>query len=129
MIVLDAFTSDAIPIHLITRQAVQLYLSKLRMGGIILFHISNRYLDLGPVVSNVAADLGLVARRWNDNEDGDDSDPKTSGKAAADWVIVARHNADFAKINRDARWKPLLPVLDKDVWTDDYSNLFGALIR
>ncbi len=129
MIILDAFTSDAIPIHLITQQAVQLYLSKLRMGGLILFHISNRYLDLAPVVSNVASSLGLKARRWDDEDDGDDDDPKTSGKAASDWIIVARHDADFAKISKDKRWTPLLRTSDKGVWTDDYSNLFGALVR
>jgi hypothetical protein len=123
MIILDAFTSDAIPIHLITRDAVQLYLAKLRGGGLIVFHISNRYLDLGSVVGSVAASLDLAARRWNDRDDDE-----KSGKSASDWVIIARDNHDLKVIDHDPRWRSLAPSPNKGVWTDDYSNLFGALL-
>jgi hypothetical protein len=68
MIILDAFSSDAIPIHLMTREAVELYLRKLRPGGLILFHITNRHLELGPVVANIADCLNLAAIRWYDQE-------------------------------------------------------------
>ena len=60
VVVLDAFASDAIPVHLITRQAIELYLSRLQPGGVLLFHISNRYLDLEPVLGNLARDRGLA---------------------------------------------------------------------
>jgi len=130
MLIFDAFTSDAIPIHLMTREAVQLYLTKLRPNGLMVFHISNRYLDLGPVVGNIAASLNLTARNWNDDEDGDDSDdPKMAGKAASDWVIVARDKHALKAIAKDARWRFLPPSLSKNVWTDDYSNLIGAFAR
>ena len=67
MIVLDAFTSDAIPVHLMTRDAMQLYLKKLEPDGLLVYHVSNLHLDLGPVVANIAASLKLPARRFNDN--------------------------------------------------------------
>lgn len=127
MIILDAFTSDAIPIHLITSEAVQLYLAKLHDHGLIVFHISNRYLDLGPIVGNIAAALNLTARRWDDEQDGDPDDPETAGKTASDWVIVARDDAALKAIAKDARWKVLPPSPGQGVWTDDYSNLLGAL--
>ncbi len=130
LIILDAFNSDAIPIHLITREAVQLYLAKLHDGGLIVFHITNRYLDLGPVVANVAASLDLTARLFSDDQDGDDSsDPALKGKAASDWMVVARGDAAHAAIGRDARWREVRPSPDRSVWTDDYSNLLGAFIR
>ena len=124
MIILDAFTSDAIPIHLITRDAVRLYLGKLRSGGLIVFHISNTYLDLGPVIANIAASLDLTARRWNDGDDDE-----KSVKSASDWVVVARDKGDLEAIDNDARWQILPPSPNKGIWTDDYSNLFGALVR
>src|SRR5262249_39949170 len=69
LILLDAFSSDAIPVHLMTREAVQMYLQKLRPDGIIAFHISNRYLKLEGVVANLAKDAGLVAMRRYHNSD------------------------------------------------------------
>jgi hypothetical protein len=130
MIILDAFTSDAIPIHLITREAVELYLKKLRMGGLILFHITNRYLDLGPVVGNVAASLDLTAIRWHDEQDGEDGEEDNTSykKDTSDWVIVARNVEDFKAIEDDDRWESLQSSSGESVWTDDYSNLLGALI-
>jgi hypothetical protein len=130
MIILDAFTSDAIPIHLMTHEAVQLYLKKLRMGGLILFHITNRHLDLGPVVGNVAASLNLTAMRWHDGEEGEggEEDNPSYLKDASDWVIVARNVEDFKAIEDDDRWEFLPSSPGESVWTDDYSNLLGALI-
>ena len=66
MIILDAFSSDAIPIHLVTREAIRLYLAKLKPGGILVFHTSNRYLDLNPVLGNLARDAGLIALSGSD---------------------------------------------------------------
>ncbi len=130
MIILDAFTSDAIPIHLITREAVQLYLKKLSKGGLILFHITNRRLDLGPVVGNVIASLNLTAVRWYDGEDDGDgeNDDASYKKDVSDWVIAARNVKDLKAIEDDDRWEFLPPSSGQGVWTDDYSNLLGALI-
>ncbi len=136
-IVLDAFNSDAIPIHLLTRQALMLYLSKLRSDGLLVFHISNRFVDLAPVLGNLVADLGLSARRWSDDDDagtGDeaagtgDGDPDDS-KDASDWVVIARGEDGLAPIASDAHWTRLPTSGAVGLWTDDFSNLFGALIH
>ena len=126
MIVLDAFSSDAIPVHLLTREALELYLAKLAPGGLAVFHISNRFLDLNPVLANASAALGLAARGWSDQDSsggGDDTDEKD----ASDWVVVARSAGDLAAIAGDPRWKALEGDPRLGVWSDDYANLFGVL--
>jgi SAM-dependent methyltransferase len=132
MIILDAFTSDAIPIHLMTRNAVQLYLAKLRPGGLLVFHISNRYLELAPVLGNISGSLGLVARRWSDEEGSDDANSneasaKMDQKDASEWVIIARREQDLAAIAEADQWEDLPPAIGQGVWTDDYSNVLAAL--
>ena len=98
LLVLDAFSSDAIPVHLLTAEAFGLYERKLAPGGVILMHLSNRYLDLPPVVAKIAetADPPLVIRR---NDDLGLSDRDTEdGKSPPTWVIVARRDADFGPL-------------------------------
>ena len=118
-IILDAFSSDAIPIHLITREAMELYLKKLRKGGIIAFHISNRYLNLAPVLGNLAWYQGLVAVIQQDN-----ANPYYD-KSASNWVLIAREKSDLGKLVYDKRWQPLYGRTDLKLWTDDYSNIFS----
>jgi spermidine synthase len=119
LIVVDAFTSDAIPIHLITREAIEdVYLKKLSERGILIIHISNRYLDLAPVLANIAQALGLASLRQYDS----DSDTQL-GKTSSDWVLLTRKREYFGKLADDDRWKPLEPNPAVGVWTDDYSNL------
>jgi len=128
MIVLDAFTSDAIPVHLMTRDAMQLYLNKLEPDGLLVYHVSNLHLDLGPVVGNIAASLKLPARRFNDKASDENSD-ETYERDASDWIVIARNENDLAAIEHDDRWQALLPSPAKGIWTDDYSNLLSVLIR
>jgi len=128
MIVLDAFTSDSIPVHLMTRDAMQLYLNKLEPDGLLVYHISNLHLDLGPVVGNVAASLKLPARRFNDKASDEDSD-NAYGRDASDWIVIARNENALAAIEHDERWQALLPSPGKGIWTDDYSNVLSALVR
>ena len=87
VIILDAFSSDSLPVHLITREAVQLYKSKLAPGGLIVFNLSNRYLDLEPVVTALAIDAGLVCRIRADR----DVTPaeKRDGKQPSIWAVLA----------------------------------------
>lgn len=120
LIVLDAFSSDAIPIHLLTREAVAGYLRKLRPGGMLCFHISNNYLDLQPVLGNVAASLGLMAKV---DEDEDTSQP---GKEASVWAAMGRTADD---LKAAAGWSPLDADPHSRLWTDDYSNIIGAFKR
>jgi spermidine synthase len=119
LIVIDAFSSDAIPVHLLTREAVQLYLDKLEPGGLIALHISNRYLDLEPVLFRIAEGLGLYGLIQGD--DGEEE----PGKAASTWVLLARQPRDFTPLGRlyRNRWSMLAGSEAVAAWTDDFSNL------
>ncbi len=120
MLILDAFSSDGVPAHLLTREALELYLRKLAPRGLLAFQLSNRYLDLEPVVAGSAAALGLTALARCDH--ATDEDHKI-GKASSCWVIVARAPVDLAPVARDARWQPARMGRG---WTDDSSNLWRA---
>jgi hypothetical protein len=125
LLAVDAFSSDAIPVHLLTRQAFALYFRQLKPGGILAVHVSNRYLDLVPVVAQNARDLGKSAIQVNDPEDGDD-DPDYISES--DWVLVAADPALFAHAQfQDAGIEPVKPRPRFRPWTDDYSNLFQIL--
>ena len=125
LLIMDAFTSDAIPMHLITREAMALYLSKLAEGGLIAFNISNRNLDLSGVMGNLVADAGLVAltQRFPGASDRD-LEPY---KVPAYWVVVARKASELDWLELDERWKALAPDHGAGVWTDDYSNILRVL--
>jgi hypothetical protein len=125
LIVLDAFSSDTIPIHLLTREAFEMYLRKLQPTGILAVHISNRYLDLQPVLRAVAKDLRLQAVIF---EDAPMTDEAEEGKTQATWVALARNEHDIAKLIADRNWNAL-DVEPVRVWTDDYSNVLGVFKR
>ncbi|HUJ71659.1 MAG TPA: fused MFS/spermidine synthase, partial [Verrucomicrobiae bacterium] len=125
LLVLDAFSSDSIPIHLLTREALALYLAKLAEHGIMAFHITNRRLDLKPVVANVAADARLVCLCRDDNEISEAE--LQQGKAASVWVAMARHGADLGPLVDDRRWQALAPNARVGVWSDDFSHILTVL--
>ena len=124
LIVLDAFSSDTIPVHLLTREAVAGYLSKLSPHGVLLLHISNRHLDLTPVVAKVAQSLGLAAFVREDRSAGD---LLTTLKADARLVVLTRDAADAGSVA--GNWMPLRPDQSSALWTDDYSNILGVMLR
>lgn len=125
LLVLDAYSSDAVPLHLLTREALQVYLRRLAPGGVIAFHISNRHLDFEPVVDALCEDAGLVARI---NSDGVFSfEDSAEGKYASEWVVAARQTGDLGAMATDDRWKPLKPNPKLRLWTDDYTNLLTIL--
>jgi hypothetical protein len=139
MMVVDAFSSDAIPAHLLTKQAFELYFKKLVPEGVLCVHTSNRFVDLPKVVSAVAQDLGLFHRRGHDNNDDHDR-----GHFTSEWVMVARKpeyifkkggDADFEreyknalalKNRADAFWDQVA-IEPRYVWTDDYYNLLSVV--
>jgi hypothetical protein len=126
IIYVDAFTSDAIPIHLLTREAMALYLAKLAPGGIIAVHISNRYLELASVVTGIAAANGAVTRL----NDGSDFTENTSEYLFTGTVAaVARQDTDFGDFVWSKYWQRQTSDPRQWVWTDDYSNVVGAVIR
>ena len=123
LIVLDAFSSDSIPIHLVTREAIALYLEKLAPGGRIAFHVSHRLLDLRPVLGVLAADRGLVARVREDPP----GEALARGQDSSRWVLMARREGDLGAIGADPRWQPLQIAPGARPWTDDFSNVLGAV--
>ena len=121
MIVGDAFSSDAIPVHLLTREAIDMYLEKLNEDGVIVMHISNRHLELEPVLGNLAQDAGLVCRgQLDDDTEG------YPGKFASHWVAMARDQDDLGGIPGGAQWQPCASNPDQGLWTDDFSNLLST---
>ncbi len=99
-IVVDAFSSDAIPVHLITEQAVKIYFDRLLEDGILLMHISNRYLDLQPVLANIAEKLGVVGFHMSD----DDEDGGV-GKTRSHWVALVRDKKYLDRVREPLRWQ------------------------
>jgi hypothetical protein len=121
MIILDAFTSDAIPVHLLTREAVEMYLKKLTPEGLLVAHISNRYLALEPVLGNLADMLGLVAIKQFDFANG------IPFKSGSDLVVMARRAEALGPLATDGRWTPLQRSSTVGAWSDDYSNVVGII--
>jgi hypothetical protein len=124
LIVLDAFSSDSVPTHLLTSEAIAMYRDKLTEHGIIAVHITNRYLDLEPVVFALAEANSLVARACFDNVGTQAAIAR--GKRITRWVILARHHEDFGVLSHDPRWRSVCRTKVRP-WTDDYSNVIGAL--
>jgi SAM-dependent methyltransferase len=125
LIALDAFSSDAIPVHLLTREALAMYMRKVNPGGIVLFHISNRYVDLEPVLANLAVDGGWSALVEDYTPKATDSDGRASRST---WVAVARDGSDLEILRAEDGWRSLKPNPAVGLWTDDYSNMFRTLI-
>jgi hypothetical protein len=119
VLAVDAFSGDSIPVHLLTREAVELYLQRIKPGGVLALHVSNRYLDLRPVVGRIAADMRLEVA-YVDDEIQQHDGPE---KASSDWILLARDAAplDVATIREATRELP--GVRPKRAWTDDYSNI------
>jgi SAM-dependent methyltransferase len=124
LLVLDAFSSDAIPVHLLTKEAVAMYVRKLTPSGILAFHISNRYLDLEPVLVGIAREIGLVSYI---QEDGPDDEEKLQGKTQSKWMVFARKKADLKGLmGRINPWDETQVESVPKTWTDDFSNVLGA---
>jgi spermidine synthase len=122
LLVMDAFTSDAVPVHLLTREALAMYLTKLKEDGVLVYHISNRYLDLKPVLAGLAADAGIEAFIQEY-----DAPPNTPSAFGSTWVVMARRGPTVEYIRADGRWQALKPATQDRLWTDHYSNIFTAL--
>ena len=121
VIVADAFSSDAIPVHLMTREAMDLYFDKLQDNGVLAIHISNRHLELEPVLGNVAQDAGLTCRAQYDQEN-----EGIPGKFVSHWVVMSREEGNLGSMAGDERWRSCDQNSDSAVWTDDYSNLLST---
>ena len=118
LIVLDAFNSDAIPVHLMTREAIELYMSKLATGGMLAFHISNRSLKLDTVLAELAKQNGATILSLADGE----YDP-VRGKDPSEWAVMAQHSPALDELVTNPQWRVLRPQTETDAWTDDFSNI------
>ncbi|MGZ3403261.1 MAG: fused MFS/spermidine synthase [Phenylobacterium sp.] len=126
IMLLDAFSSDAVPTHLLTVQAVRGYLTHLKPDGVLILHLSNRNLDLdGPAEAVAQAAGGVALIQHYRPKPGQDL---AGWPSPEDAVIVARSPAGLAAFVHDPRWEPTDPTRVRP-WTDDYTNLFGALYR
>ena len=126
LIIVDAYSSDAIPVHLATREAVAIYKSKLASHGVVVMHISNRHLELESVAVGIAAANGLRTWVWND--------PLYGANAAkmiypSEVAVSAERPEDVGAIAKSAHWTLTVPDASQRTWTDDYSNIAGAFWR
>ena len=127
LLVLDAFSSDAIPTHLLTVEALNLYRSKIGEQGVIAFHISNRYLELKPVLAAAAKKLGMAALAQDDGSVTDEQ-MKETGKFRSTWVLLAPNQKALEVFQRHVEWSPLEAEPGDQAWTDDFSNIVGAFL-
>jgi SAM-dependent methyltransferase len=121
VIVVDAFSGDAIPVHLLTREALAIYRRHLRPDGIIAFHVSNQYIDLEPVVAGIAGNAGLRAVSVHSHGE------EQTGLYYADWILVTANQAflDQPEIVNNGFPTPVQEGVR--VWTDNYSSVFPLL--
>ena len=123
ILVVDAFSSDSIPLHLLTREAVALYQRKVASNGVILFHISNRYLDLRPVLSALAVDAGSPARRLLDLA----PESQSTARLSAEVVAVGQPGQRLDELSDAAGWR-VLPKASRDMlWTDARSDIISSI--
>jgi hypothetical protein len=126
LIVVDAYSSDAIPVHLATAEAMAIYKSKLAPHGVVMMHISNRNLELQTVATGIAAANGLDSWVYTDPAQTEDD---ANFIFASDVVISALASTDIGALAWDKRWVPTAPDPAVRTWTDDYSNIAGAFWR
>ena len=125
ILIIDAFSSDAIPVHLLTREAVKEYLRVLAPGGVLAVHISNDNLELAPVVAALMTDAEVAGRIRVDEQSGDQTSIRRS---PSEWAVLAREPDAFGDLANDRRWKPLNVETPRSVWTDDFSNILSAVV-
>lgn len=128
LLVLDAFSSDAIPVHLLTLQAFNLYLKKLTPNGLLAVHISNRYLDLTSPLAKAMRDLNLLGLQWMQTKDEIPSGHP--GASPSNWVVIGRSKEDLKPFDElDKSWVELSTEVTGHAWTDDFSDLVSAFVR
>ena len=124
LVVLDAFSSDSVPVHLLTSEAVELYLRKLRPDGLVALHVTNRYLNLEPVVAGVARSLGLVGLAQAHEVSPAE---KRAGATSSRWIVLAPARGTLGPLLHDPRWHPLANRAGLPVWTDQFSNILDVV--
>lgn len=124
IIVVDAFSSDSIPVHLLTREALEVYFASLNEKGFVAFHLSNRHMDLTNIVAATAFASGYVTYM---KVDAVGKAQQEQGLAPSIVAVVARSPSDIAQLAIDPTWRRIVPSADVQAWTDDYSNVMAAI--
>jgi hypothetical protein len=109
--------------HLLTREAFELYVQHLKPGGLLMFHISNRYLRLGDVLARLVMDRGLTALEQLQHLD---TMAIAAGQRDSDWVVASADGPGLAALVADGRWTVLASSKNTPLWTDDFSNILAA---
>lgn len=122
-LVLDAFSSDSVPVHLLTQEAIELYAGKLRPGGVLLFHLSNRHLDLAPFAAAAAEGVGMTCVESQDDRTSEQV--AESGRQASRWMLASADPSMLEPFLRDVRWER--PVVAARPWTDARADIVAAL--
>ncbi len=125
LIIMDSFASDAIPVHLVTREALALYMRKLRPRGIVLFQVTNQYMDLVPVLARLTADARVAALMPGPRLEV--SFEERLAALPSKWVAISRDASRLAPLIDVENWTPLPVPGTGRVWTDDFSNVLSAL--
>lgn len=126
VLILDAYSSDALPMHLLTREAIKLYRRKCAPHGVLAFNISNRHLDIEPVIANLAHDAGLYAvTRVHQSLSKEEL---RIGKTSSQWMAVARRKEDLGALNQNDQWEKARADATVGVWTDNYSSLLKVFV-
>jgi SAM-dependent methyltransferase len=121
VLAVDAFTGDSIPVHLLTREAFQLYFRQLKPQGVLAVHVSNQFLDLRPVIAAAAATMGKEAVLIHNGDD------HPNGIYASNWMIVGDTKEFEGQGDVEGAGVIILPATKTRLWTDDFSNLFEAV--
>jgi hypothetical protein len=121
VLLLDAYSSDAIPLHLLTREAIQHYLARLKRDGWLIFHFSNRHLELEPVIAALARDAGLAHRIQE--QDTISPENRARGVFTSSWAVMCRNDAYLGVLLTDLRWRQPQNKRHLPVWTDDYASI------
>ena len=124
VLLMDAYSSDAVPIHLVTVEAIQTYMRRLRPGGVVAIHISNRYMDLWPIFAAAAKELGLAERRRFDMNLDEALFPY---KNASNWLVLAKNEADLRELALDPNWSEDKVPAGFAPWTDEKSSILTVL--
>lgn len=127
LLIMDTFSSDSVPLHMLTREAFAMYLSRLSPHGIIAFHITNKNMKLSDVVAASAASNGMVAVVKRDSKAGDDLNETLH--FPAEIAVVARTVEDLDALRLSPDWRVVTPAAGTRVWTDDYSNVLTAILN
>jgi SAM-dependent methyltransferase len=124
-VVVDAFSSDSIPMHLLTRQALELYWRKLKPDGLLVFHISNRYFNLETALAAFAEKSNMVCLIKSDLKVS--KDEEKNGKFPSRYLVMAHNVNDLGELSKNSTWRPAAIINGFQEWTDDYSNIMSVL--